>query len=135
MHAAYLFNAAGRPDLTRKWVRWILDNKYGTDPGGLDGNDDGATLSAWYILSAMGFYPMAGSDWYELGAPLFERAEMKLGGHKLEIVAENFSPDNIYVKKIWLNDTLLSRTRIRHEEIAKGGMLKFEMSNDPGAVY
>jgi len=128
MHAAYLFNEAGRPDLTQKWVRWILDNKYGTDPGGLDGNDDGATLSAWYILSAMGFYPIAGSDIYQLGAPLFEHAMMDMGNSKLEIIAENYSPENIYVQKIWLNDTLIDRTWIRHSEIARGGVLKFEMA-------
>lgn len=131
MHAVYLFNVAGRPDLTQKWVRWILDNKYGTDPGGLDGNDDGATLSAWYILSAMGFYPMAGSDRYELGAPLFEQAEMNMGNHKLEVIAENFSPENLYVRKVWLNGRLLDRTWIRHGEIANGGVLKFEMSDKP----
>jgi len=133
MHAAYLFNEAGRPDLTQKWVRWILDNKYGTGPAGVDGNDDGATLSAWYILSAMGFYPIAGSDKYELGAPLFERATMDLGDSELEIIAENYSPENIYVRKIWLNDTLLDRTWIRHSEIARGGVLKFEMTNKPRA--
>ncbi len=131
MHAAYLFNEAGRPDLTQKWVRWILDNKYGTNPGGLDGNDDGATLSAWYILSAMGIYPVAGSDRYELGAPLFERAEMNPGDGRLTVVAENFRPDNIYVKNIWLNDTLLDRRWIRHREIVNGGVLKFEMSDKP----
>lgn len=129
MHAAYLFNVAGRPDLTQKWVRWILENKYGTDPGGLDGNDDGATLSAWYILSAMGFYPLAGSDRYELGAPLFERVDVNVGNGKLEIIAKNFSPENIYVKKVWLNDTLLDRTWIRHSEIAHGGELMFEMTD------
>lgn len=128
MHAAYLFNKAGRPDLTQKWVRWILDNKYGTDPGGLDGNDDGATLSAWYILSAMGFYPIAGSDLYELGAPLFEHATMNMGKSELEIIAENYGPGKIYAQKIWLNDTLLDRTWIRHSEIAHGGVFKFEMS-------
>ncbi len=131
MHAAYLFNSAGRPDLTQKWVRWILDNKYGTGPAGIDGNDDGATLSAWYILSAMGFYPIAGSDKYELGAPLFERAIMDLGESKLEIIAENYSPGNIYAQKIRLNDTLLDRTWIWHSEIARGGVLKFEMTDKP----
>ncbi len=62
IYAAYLFNAADRPDLTQKWVRWILDKKYGDAENGLDGNDDGGTLSAWYVLSSLGLYPTAGSD-------------------------------------------------------------------------
>ncbi|MBM3880630.1 MAG: glycoside hydrolase family 92 protein [Verrucomicrobia bacterium] len=73
LHAAYLFNGAGRPDLTQKWVRWILEHKYANRYDGLEGNDDGGTLSAWYVLSALGLYPVAGSDLYQLGAPLFEQ--------------------------------------------------------------
>ena len=66
------FNAAGRPDLTQKWVCWVLDDKYGQlATTASTGNDDGGTISAWYVLSALGLYPVAGSDKYELGAPLF----------------------------------------------------------------
>jgi len=131
IHAAYLFNEAGRPDLTQKWVRWILDNKYDTSYKGVDGNDDGATLSSWYIFSSLGFYPIAGSDVYQLGAPLFKRAEVKMGERILEIEADNFAPENLYVQKIWLNDTLLNRHWIRHAEIANGGVLRFEMAATP----
>ncbi len=131
IHAAYLFNEAGRPDLTQKWVRWILDNKYDTSYKGLDGNDDGATLSAWYIFSSLGFYPMAGSDVYQIGAPLFKEAVVKMGEHKLLIEADNYDPENRYVQKIWLNDTLLDRRWIRHSEIANGGVLRFEMMASP----
>lgn len=131
IHAAYLFNEVEMPDLTQKWVRWILDNKYDTSYKGLDGNDDGATLSAWYIFSSMGFYPIAGSDIYQLGAPLFKEVEIDMNGKKLKIVAENYSPENFYVKKAWLNDTLLNRTWIRHSEIAEGGVLRFEMTATP----
>ena len=80
IHAAYLFDEAGRPDLTQKWVRWIMDHKYSNRYDGLDGNDDGATLSAWYVFSALGLYPVAGTDRYELGAPLFEKAEVSFEG-------------------------------------------------------
>ena len=128
IHAAYLFNEAGRPDLTQKWVRWILENKYDTTHKGLDGNDDGATLSAWYIFSSLGFYPIAGSDVYQMAAPLFREAEVKIGENILRIEADNFEPENYYVKKIWLNDTLLDRNWIRHSEIADGGVLRFEMA-------
>jgi len=131
IHAAYLFNEAGRPDLTQKWVRWILDNKYDTSYKGIDGNDDGATLSSWYIFSCLGFYPLAGSDVYQLGAPLFRRAEVQIGENSLFIEADNYNPENFYVKKIWLNDTILNRTWIRHKEIAGGGVLRFEMAATP----
>ena len=127
MHAAYLFNDAGRPDLTQKWVRWILENKYGIGYNGLDGNDDVATLSAWYIFSALGFYPVAGSDKYQIGTPLFKKAEVKVGDNQLTIVANNYSPENIYVQKVWLNDSLLDRTWFEHAEIKNGGVLMFEM--------
>ena len=132
IHAAYLFNEAGRPDLTQKWVRWILENKYSTNYEGLDGNDDAGTLSAWYIFSSLGFYPIAGSDTYQLGAPLFESAEINLKGEKLKIEAKNFSPNNLYVTKVWLNGKLLDRKRIKHNEIAGGGVLRFEMASTPG---
>ncbi|MCK5136459.1 MAG: GH92 family glycosyl hydrolase [Bacteroidales bacterium] len=131
IHAAYLFNEAGRPDLTQKWVRWILDNKYDTSYKGLDGNDDGATLSAWYIFSSLGFYPIAGSDVYQIGAPLFREAEVKIGESILLIKADNYATENRYVQKIWLNDIILNRHWIRHSEIANGGVLRFEMTATP----
>jgi predicted alpha-1,2-mannosidase len=131
IHAAYLFNDAGRPDLTQKWVRWIMDHKYGNCYDGLDGNDDGGTLSAWYVLSALGLYPVAGTDKYQLGAPLFERAELRLKNKPLVIVAENYAPARLYVRKVLLNDTPLERTWIRHAEIESGGELRFVMDRDP----
>ncbi len=106
-----------------------MDNKYGDGYDGLDGNDDAGTLSAWYIFSALGLYPVAGSDRYQLGAPLFERAEMKLGLNPLVIVAENYAPKDTFVRKVWLNDEPLERTWLRHGEIERGGVLRFTMGN------
>ncbi len=131
IHAAYLFNEAGRPDLTQKWSRWIMANKYGDRYDGLDGNDDGGTLSAWYVFSALGLYPVAGTDRYQLGSPLFEKAEVQLKTKPLVIVAENAAADHPYVQKVWLNDAPLDRTWLRHSEIEQGGMLRFEMSAQP----
>jgi predicted alpha-1,2-mannosidase len=131
IHAAYLFNDAGRPDLTQKWARWIMDHKYGDGFDGLDGNDDAGTLSAWYVFSALGFYPIAGSDKYQLGAPLFEKTEVKLSDKPLVIIAENGSPTHRYVQQTWLNGTLLDRTWLRHSEIAHGGVLRFVMGPQP----
>ena len=110
-----------------------MDNKYGDGYDGLDGNDDAGTLSAWYVFSALGFYPIAGSDRYELGAPRFEKAEVKLKNNPLVVVAENHAPDHGYVQKIWLNNIPLDRTWIRHSEIEQGGILRFTMSAAPAA--
>jgi predicted alpha-1,2-mannosidase len=76
LHIPWLIALAGEPDTSRRWVRWLRDNVYSSDPDGLAGNDDGGTLSAWYVWAAMGVYPLAGSDTYVLGAPLFDRIEV-----------------------------------------------------------
>jgi len=131
IHAAYLFNPAGRPDLTQKWVRWIMDYKYGDSYEGLDGNDDGGTLSAWYVFSALGLYPIAGSDRYELGAPLFPRAEVNLPGGPLVILAQDYSPDNLYVAGASLNDAVLEKKWLRHADLERGGVLRFAMASKP----
>jgi len=127
IHAAYLFNDAGRPDLAQKWVRWIVENKYGDGDDGLDGNDDGGTLSAWFVFSALGLYPVAGTDTYQLGTPLFEKAEVRLKGGPLVIVAENHSASIHEVQTVRLNNTNLNRTWIKHADIERGGVLTFEM--------
>jgi len=131
IHSVFLFNEAGRPDLTQKWLRWILENKYDVSSEGLDGNDDGATLSSWYIFSSLGFYPIAGTSYYQLGAPLFKRAVLKLGHRILNVETINYSPLNKYVSRVWLNEKLLHKNRITHRELTEGGSLRFEMSNLP----
>ena len=131
IHSSYLFNEANRPDLTQKWSRWILDNKYAVNSEGLDGNDDGATLSSWYLFASLGFYPIAGSGYYELGAPLFKSAVIHMGNKILQIETENFAPENKYVAKVLLNGKLFNGFRLNHSDIANGGSLKFEMSPVP----
>ena len=134
IHAAYLFNSADRPDLTQKWVRWIIDTKYGDRDNGVDGNDDGGTLSAWYVLSSLGIFPTAGTDRYEIGSPLWERVEIKLQDQPLVIIAENGAPDRPYVQKAWLNEKRIDRHWLQHAEIVNGGTLKFEMGDQPVKV-
>jgi len=131
-HAAYLFNDAGRPDLTQKWVRYLLENKHNDDYIGLDGNDDCGTLSAWYVLSAVGLYPIAGTTRYWIGSPLFERADLRMdAGVTLTVVAENNAADNPYIQQLWLNDVPLERFWLDHREIATGGVLRFKMGPEP----
>jgi putative alpha-1,2-mannosidase len=109
----------------------ILDNKYGACYDGIDGDDDAGTLSSWYVFSSLGFYPVAGSDVYQIGAPLFKKAEIKIGDKLLTIETTNYSPQNKYVNKVWLNGVLLDRFLFKHSEIVKGGTLRFEMSGQP----
>jgi len=132
LHAVYLFIDAGRPDLAQKWIRWVLTDRYGTGADGLDGNDDGGTLSAWYVLSAVGIYPMAGTDKYYIGAPIVDSAELDLGnGNILKVRAVNQSKDNIYVSEVTFNGEKLTEPYITHALLDAGGELVFTMSPTP----
>ncbi len=136
-HVPYLFNLTSKPWLTQKWVRKILENAYNTGPYGIMGNEDVGQMSAWYILSAVGFHPVCpGDQKYMLGSPLFKEVEIKLNrdyykGRSLKIMAKNNSAENIYVQKVFLNGTELNRPYIFHYEITNGGKLVFEMGNVP----
>jgi predicted alpha-1,2-mannosidase len=134
IHAAYLFNEAGRPDLTAEWVRWILRDKYGDRPDGIDGNDDGGTLSSWYIFSALGFYPLNPCDGrYMIGSPIFDTATLHLPGGDLVVSAENVSGENLYVQSARLHGRLLEHPWFHHREIRNGGRLELVMGPVPGA--
>ncbi|MBZ0272089.1 GH92 family glycosyl hydrolase [bacterium] len=135
IHAAYLFSAAGRPDLAAKWARWIMTTHYDETPDGIYGNDDGGTLSAWYVFSALGLYPIAPcSPYYFIGSPIFPRADVRVGpGKTLSIVAENTSDTNIYVQSATLNDEPLTEPWIAHADVAAGGELRFVMGASPSS--
>lgn len=131
IHTPYLFANAGRADLTQKWVRWTLENRFSDDINGLDGNDDGGTLSSWYVFSAMGFYPLAGTDKYWLGSPNLDSAEITLGnGKTLKITAHNQGKKNVYVESVKLNGVELDGCYITHEQLMGGGSLEFTMTNE-----
>lgn len=132
IHAPYLFSNAGRADLTQKWVRWTLKNRFSTDINGLDGNDDGGTLSSWYVFSSLGFYPLAGTDKYWIGSPNIDSAEIALSnGNTLRITANNQSDKNIYVNSVTLNGEKLDNCYITHSQLMNGGDLVFTMSDIP----
>ncbi len=132
IHTPYLFSNAGRPDLTQKWVRWTLKNRFSTDINGLDGNDDGGTISSWYVFSALGFYPLAGSDKYWIGSPNVDSAEITLSNGKLlKISALNQNDKNIYVSGVTFNGEKLEGCYITHSQLMNGGELVFSMSNTP----
>jgi predicted alpha-1,2-mannosidase len=136
-HVPYMYAFLGQPWKTQERVRRILREMYRPLPDGLGGNDDCGQMSAWYVLSALGFYPVApGSDQYVLGSPAVERAEIALaGGKTFRVVVENQSPENVYVREVRLGGKALERTYITHEEITAGGELRFVMGDRPNRKW
>lgn len=132
-HVAYLYNWTNQPWKTQERVRMILKHQYHNGPAGLGGNDDAGQMSAWYIFSALGFYPVSpGSDQYWLGSPAILNAKLNLeNGKTFTVETVNQSDKNVYVKKVLLNDQVLNRRYITHEEITKGGKITFVMSAKP----
>jgi predicted alpha-1,2-mannosidase len=128
-HIPYLYNWAGAPQKTQERVRMIMETMYHDAPDGLCGNDDAGQMSAWYILSAMGFYPVCpGSDQYSIGSPMVKSAVLQLeNGKTLEIDAVNQSLENVHVKKVLVNGTAVKRNYLMHNEIANGGKITFIM--------
>ncbi|RYX83990.1 glycoside hydrolase family 92 protein, partial [bacterium] len=133
-HVAYLYNWTNQPWKTQERVRMILPKMYKPTPDGLGGNDDTGQMSAWYIFSSLGFYPVApGSDQYALGSPAIDGAVIQLPeGKTLEIVAKNQSAKNVYVKEVLLNGQVLNQHFITHQQIMGGGKLVFVMSGGHG---
>lgn len=130
-HVAYFYNWAGQPWKTQSQVRRILEMQYKATPDGLGGNDDTGQMSAWYILSSLGFYPVApGSEDYAIGSPAVDHAFLHLeNGKTFEIEAVNQSQKNVYVQKILLNGKEIKNFTLKHAEIMNGGKLTFYMSN------
>ena len=126
---AYLYDFIGRHDKCCRAVRHILDTEYMNAPWGLGGNDDAGQMSAWYIFSALGFYPVCPGDArYYLACPRFERVDIKVGRDKrFTIMCDGKLTDDTRVKAVRLNGKLLKRLYITHDEIVKGGVLEFEI--------
>lgn len=131
VHAPYLFAQAGRPDLAHKWVRWIMSHLYSSAFDGVTGNDDAGTLSAWYVWSALGLYPLPGSDQLILGTPLFPRAEIAIAGGTLTIEAPDVSSENLYVEEVELDGEEIEGAMVRQQDLRPGVSLCFEMDDEP----
>ena len=130
-HVAYLYNWTDDAWKTQERVRMILKNQYHPTPDGLGGNDDCGQMSAWYLFSALGFYPVApGSDQYALGSPAIKTAVLRLeNGKTLTIEAKDQSDKNVYVKKVVVNGQTLKRHYLTHAEIMNGGKITFYMND------
>ena len=136
-HMAYLYNFAGQPWKTQNMVRRIMDELYTDHPDGLCGNEDCGQMSAWYVFSALGFYPVTpGTDLYIIGAPLFPEATIKLDEGKLFTVrAENVSSMARYVQQVLLNGEEHPYSYLRHADIMAGGELRFIMGKEPNRQW
>ncbi|MDZ7267834.1 MAG: GH92 family glycosyl hydrolase [candidate division KSB1 bacterium] len=136
-HVAYLHNYAGVPWKTQERVRAIMTKLYTNSPAGLCGNDDCGQLSAWYVFSALGFYPVCpGSDFYVIGSPLFPRATLHLeDGSRFVIGADQVSAANKYIQSARLGAAPHRKSYLRHEDILRGGELTFAMGPAPNPAW
>lgn len=130
MHAAYLFTAVGEPAESARWSRWVADAFYGDGPTGLPGNDDGGTMSAWYVFTGLGFFPFAGGDDYLLGSPRVTRAELTLDGGTFVIEAPESSERAPIPTEVTLDDAPLEGGRIPHADLRPGSTLRLMMSGE-----
>ncbi|MCK5136740.1 MAG: GH92 family glycosyl hydrolase [Bacteroidales bacterium] len=144
MQAAYLFNYSGKPWLTQKWVREIMDGFYGDDIHAWPGDEDQGQMGAWYVMSAMGLFEMDGGasvdPFYEIGSPIFPKITIHLDGDyypggKFVIKAKNVSKENIYVQSAELDGKKLNRPWFHHSELVDGGSLVLEMGPEPNTKW
>lgn len=136
-HIAYLYNYAGEPWKTAEKIRLITGTLYNNTPHGLCGNEDCGQMSAWYVFSALGFYPVnPASGEYVLGSPLFDKVVLNVAGDKtFTLVALNNSPANKYIESARLNGKKYDKSYITHADIMQGGVLELVMGDKPGAAW
>uniref|UniRef100_UPI00321763F5 GH92 family glycosyl hydrolase n=1 Tax=uncultured Draconibacterium sp. TaxID=1573823 RepID=UPI00321763F5 len=136
-HVAYLYNYAGQPWKTQQRVRQVCEELYRTGPGGLCGNEDMGSLSSWYVLSSIGFYPVTpGLPVYAIGSPLFGEITINIGENSwFKIKAKNNSKENKYIQSATLNGQPFNRTYLNHKEITNGGELIFQMGPKPNKKW
>jgi hypothetical protein len=136
-HVAYLYNYAGAPGKTQQKVRQIVATMFTNTPEGLPGNEDCGQMSAWYVFSAMGFYPVCpGQDIYVIGSPSFEKVTINIDERtKFVVQAKNISADNCYIQSTALNGGPYQKSYLQHANIMKGGELMFTMGKKPNQAW
>lgn len=136
-HVLYLYNYVGQPWKTQKLVRQVMDTLYHPEPAGMIGDDDNGQMSAWYVFSALGFYPVCpGKPHYAIGSPLFHRVTIRLeNGRQLVIRAKFNHRQNVYVQRAFLNGSGYSQNWLDHQTIMKGGKFDFIMGPDPNPAW
>jgi predicted alpha-1,2-mannosidase len=133
MHIPYLYNLAGKPWKTQKRVRMLMDTWFRNDLMGIPGDEDGGGLSAFFVFSAMGFYPVTpGIPEYQLGSPLFSKVRIRLeNGKYFTIRAGSSSHEKLYIRSASLNGQLLAKPALTHQDIVSGGTLVLDMDRNP----
>mgnify|MGYP000290881668 CR=1 FL=1 len=133
----FMLNYTSRPWLTQYWTRRICRNAYGDTVNGLCGNEDVGQMSAWYVFSAMGFYPVNPvSGEYEIGTPLFPEIQMHLdNGKTFTVLAPGVSRENIYIQSVKVNGQPYDKSYITHRQIMDGATVEFEMGPEPGDIW
>jgi len=136
-HIAYLYNYLQKPNKTAERVRDIMSKMYSNKPDGLSGNEDCGQMSAWYVFSALGFYPVnPASSEYVIGSPLVDQSIMFLpNGKSFRVIATNNSDKNIYIQSATLNGKDYTKNYITHSDILNGGVLQIVMGNKPGKKW
>jgi hypothetical protein len=140
-HVAYLYNYAGAPYKTQQRVRQVMDTLYNDTPAGQCGNVDCGQMAAWYVFSALGFYPVnPASSVYMIGSPVVTKAVLNLDakkykGRKFTVVAKNNSPKNIYIQSATLNGKLLNQAWLTHDQVTSGGTLTLVMGPKPNLEW
>jgi len=132
-HIPYLFNYANAPQLSQKWVRNILQDRYRNTPGGIPGNDDMGSMSSWYVWSAMGLYPVCpGRPEYDVSAPIFRKVTIHLKNNKQFVLESPFSGvSQFYVNALKVNGESYNQLQIPHSVIANGGQMEFQLGTEP----
>jgi predicted alpha-1,2-mannosidase len=128
-HVAYLYNVVGEQEKTQEIIHRICTTLYSNKPDGLCGNEDCGEMSAWYVFSTMGFFPMNPADGlYQIGTPAFNKLSINVpGGKVFTVTTENLTDKNFYIKSVTLNGEPLDRTYITHQEILDGGEMHIVM--------
>jgi predicted alpha-1,2-mannosidase len=134
---AYLYDYAGEPWKTQAYTRKICETLYTDSADGLCGNDDCGQMSAWYIFSAMGFYPVnPAAGIYTIGSPMLDKVSIDVGNNKhFTLIANNVSKENKYIQSAELNGKPFNLTYITHKEIMNGGTLVFNMGDKPNKEW
>ena len=132
-HMIYLYDYAGQPWKAQYWLREVMNRMYTAGPDGYCGDEDNGQTSAWYVFSALGFYPVCpGTDEYILGAPLFKKATLHFeNGKNLVITAPDNSDTNRYVDEMRVNGTVYTKNYLKHNELLQGGTIDFKMTDRP----
>ena len=136
-NTVYMYNFVGQPTKTQRYVKQVLDDFYTDRRDGYAGNEDCGQMSAWAVLSCMGFYPATpASGYYVLGVPRFERTRLTFeNGKQFEVIAKNLNNKNCFVKSVKLNGKALERSYIYFDEVFKGGKLEFTMTDQPNSTW